>query len=49
MDGGTIMTKDYHEKKLEEQRKAEAAALMATIDYNIMIGNLEDPQEAPNE
>lgn len=41
---GTIL-----ERHLDENTRAQAAALMATVDYNIMMGNLEDPAEGENE
>lgn len=37
------MTEKYHEQKLEEARRAEELRMQATIDYNVMMGNLDDP------
>lgn len=39
------MTKKYHELKLQEARTALLESLKAALDYNIMMGNLEDPEE----
>jgi len=43
----------YHQKKLLEfaaehaqSTKTDAERAAASIDYNIMMGNLEDPEEA---
>lgn len=37
------MTEKYHQMKLEEARRAEELRIQATIDYNVMMGNLDDP------
>ena len=37
------MTEKYHKQKLEEARRAEELRMQATIDYNVMMGNLDDP------
>lgn len=37
---GTII-----ERHLNENARAEAAELKAVVDYNIMMGNIEDPSE----
>lgn len=37
---GTIL-----ERHLEENERAELADLRAVQDYNIMMGNIEDPSE----
>lgn len=37
------MTEKYHEMKLEEARRADELQMQATIDYNVMMGNLDDP------
>lgn len=37
------MTEKYHTKKLEEAQRAEELRMQATIDYNVMMGNLDDP------
>ena len=37
---GTII-----ERLLNEAARAEAAELRALVDYNIMMGNIEDPSE----
>ena len=36
---------EERERKREEARRAELARQQATIDYNVMMGNLEDPEE----
>ncbi len=33
------------ERHLNENARAEAADLKAVVDYNIMMGNIEDPME----
>lgn len=39
------MNKDkYHEMKVAEAERAAAIKQQATIDYNIMMGKLEDPE-----
>ena len=43
------MEKGYHELKLEEARRASLEKLKADIDYNIMMGNLDDPEEENDE
>ena len=40
------MTKAYHELKLQEQREALLIQLKAILDYNAMMGILDDPEEA---
>ena len=40
---GEAMTEKYHKQKLEEARFAEELRMQATIDYNVMMGNLDDP------
>ena len=40
---GETMTEKYHKQKLEEARRAEELRMQATIDYNVMMGNLDDP------
>ena len=37
------MTEKYHEQKLREAQRAEELRMQATVDYNIMMGVLEDP------
>lgn len=38
-----------YERHLNENARAEAAELRAVTDYNIMMGNLEDPAEDEEE
>ena len=37
------MTEKYHKMKLAEAQRAEELRMQATVDYNIMMGVLEDP------
>lgn len=37
------------ERHLTENARAEAAEVKAVTDYNIMMGNLEDPSEEEEE
>lgn len=37
------MTEKYHEMKLAEAQRAEELRMQATVDYNVMMGILEDP------
>lgn len=43
------MYKNYHERKLKELQSEENARIRAITDYNIMMSNLEDPDEAEEE
>lgn len=47
--------KQYHEKKLKEYLDEHAEKLVsdndksqAVIDYNVMMGNLQDPEQEEN-
>ena len=42
-------TESPYEKKVKENAIAEAAQTKAVQDYNIMMGNLEDPSEDEEE
>lgn len=42
------MNKKYHEMKVEEENKALLLSQNAMIDYNIMMGNLQDPEQEDN-
>lgn len=42
------MTEKYHEQKVREEERANALKQSATIDYNIMMGKLEDPEQEAN-
>lgn len=35
----------WHELKQDELRKAQSVKSQAIIDYNVMMGVLEDPEE----
>ena len=37
------------ERHLTENARAEAAEVKAVMDYNIMMGNIEDPSEEESE
>ena len=37
------------ESRLDENARAEIAMLQAITDYNIMMGNIEDPSEEGEE
>ena len=43
------MTKKYHEQKVREEEYANTLKLTAIIDYNIMMGKLEDPEQEDND
>lgn len=43
------MYKNYHERKFKELQSEENVRIRAITDYNIMMGNLEDPDEAEEE
>ena len=40
---------DLHEKAMLENAVAENESMRAFIDYNIMMGNIEDPAEEEDE
>lgn len=42
-------TESPYEKKVKENAIAEAAEVKAVQDYNIMMGNLEDPADEEEE
>lgn len=39
------MTEKYRKIKQKEAALAEAKRIAAMVDYNIMMGNLDDPEE----
>ena len=40
---------DLHDKAILENTIAENERLKAMVDYNIMMGNIEDPEEEEGE
>jgi hypothetical protein len=40
---------DLHDKAILENTIAENDRLKAMVDYNIMMGNIEDPEEEEGE
>lgn len=42
------MIENYRKRKQEEAAADRAERVAATIDYNVLLGNLEDP-EVPEE
>lgn len=42
------MIENYRKRKQEEAAADRAERVAATIDYNVLLGNLEDP-EMPEE
>ena len=43
------MTDKYHQMKLRELAELETAKARATVEYNIMMGILEDPEAEDEE
>lgn len=40
---------DLHDKAILENTIAENERLKAMVDYNVMMGNIEDPEEEEDE
>ena len=45
----TKRTKSPYERAMEENERASVEEMKAVQDYNIMMGNLEDPAEEEEE
>lgn len=43
------MKDKYHKRKLDELEKENTKKLHAIVDYNIMMGTIDDPEEDEEE